>query len=146
MWYGGGCDLTPSYLFEDDAVEFHAFWRALCDAHRPGLYAEYKAWCDRWERGWGGGGVGIAQLQRFHLPQLPLSFISILMPALQILLPASTPGAPRCVGGAPSGACAWGRSACAAGGRLILLHMKQRPLASARCKALPFVVLVAHVV
>lgn len=22
-WFGGGCDLTPNYLFEEDAVTFH---------------------------------------------------------------------------------------------------------------------------
>ena len=26
-WYGGGCDLTPVYLFEEDAIEFHTFWK-----------------------------------------------------------------------------------------------------------------------
>ena len=46
-WFGGGADITPSYLFEDDAREFHTYWRNVCDAHSPGLYAEHKAWCDR---------------------------------------------------------------------------------------------------
>jgi coproporphyrinogen III oxidase len=22
-WFGGGCDLTPNYLFDEDAIEFH---------------------------------------------------------------------------------------------------------------------------
>lgn len=35
MWYGGGCDLTPFYLVEQDAAEFHAYWKQLCDAHSP---------------------------------------------------------------------------------------------------------------
>lgn len=26
-WFGGGCDLTPAYLFEEDAAEFHKFWK-----------------------------------------------------------------------------------------------------------------------
>jgi len=47
-WYGGGCDLTPVYLFNDDAAEFHGFWKTLCDASSPQLYPEYKAWCDRY--------------------------------------------------------------------------------------------------
>lgn len=47
-WFGGGCDLTPSYLFEEDAQEFHHFWRGVCDAHSPRLYPEYKDWCDRY--------------------------------------------------------------------------------------------------
>lgn len=32
-WYGGGCDLTPFYLVEEDAREFHSFWKALCDKY-----------------------------------------------------------------------------------------------------------------
>ncbi|KAK9811444.1 hypothetical protein WJX72_003979 [[Myrmecia] bisecta] len=47
-WFGGGCDLTPSYLFEEDAREFHAHWKRVCDAHGPQLYPECKAWCDRY--------------------------------------------------------------------------------------------------
>lgn len=38
-WYGGGCDLTPSYLFEEDAAAFHAFWRGVCDRHDPGRFS-----------------------------------------------------------------------------------------------------------
>ncbi|KAK9831321.1 hypothetical protein WJX81_002110 [Elliptochloris bilobata] len=47
-WFGGGCDLTPAYLNEADARAFHAFWRRLCDRHRPApsLYEECKAACD----------------------------------------------------------------------------------------------------
>ena len=37
-WFGGGCDLTPAHLFEDDVAEFHAFWKALCDRHDASLY------------------------------------------------------------------------------------------------------------
>lgn len=47
-WFGGGCDLTPSYIHEEDCREFHQFWRTLCDGHCEGLYAEYKEWCDRY--------------------------------------------------------------------------------------------------
>ena len=45
-WYGGGCDLTPAYLFEEDACRFHQFWKATCDKHDAELYLKYKAWCD----------------------------------------------------------------------------------------------------
>lgn len=45
-WYGGGCDLTPTYLFEEDARQFHSFWKAKCDKHHTDLYPKYKAWCD----------------------------------------------------------------------------------------------------
>ena len=47
-WYGGGCDLTPAYLWEEDAREFHTFWKGKCDKHHPGLYSEYKAMCDKY--------------------------------------------------------------------------------------------------
>ena len=33
LWYGGGCDLTPCYIFDEDVREFHAFWKQLCDRH-----------------------------------------------------------------------------------------------------------------
>lgn len=47
-WYGGGCDLTPAYFFEDDAKEFHQFWNDVCEAHQPGSYARFKSWCDEY--------------------------------------------------------------------------------------------------
>mmetsp|Transcript_57388 Transcript_57388/g.124712 ORF Transcript_57388/g.124712 Transcript_57388/m.124712 type:complete len:352 (-) Transcript_57388:374-1429(-) len=45
-WYGGGADLTPAYLFEEDATEFHQFYRDLCDAHACADYKQFKSWCD----------------------------------------------------------------------------------------------------
>lgn len=47
-WYGGGCDLTPAYLYEQDAEQFHNFWKGECDKHNPDLYPKYKAWCDEY--------------------------------------------------------------------------------------------------
>ena len=44
-WWGGGCDLTPAYLFEEDVAAFHAHWKRVCDASHAALYPEYKAWC-----------------------------------------------------------------------------------------------------
>ncbi|KAJ9528409.1 hypothetical protein QJQ45_020333, partial [Haematococcus lacustris] len=45
-WFGGGCDLTPFYLFDEDAVAFHNYWKGVCDKHQPGLYMRLKQWCD----------------------------------------------------------------------------------------------------
>ncbi|WP_378185934.1 oxygen-dependent coproporphyrinogen oxidase [Aquimarina sp. W85] len=45
-WFGGGQDLTPYYLFDEDAIHFHAVCKAACDAHNPGFYPEYKKKCD----------------------------------------------------------------------------------------------------
>jgi coproporphyrinogen III oxidase len=47
-WFGGGSDLTPTFPFDEDTREFHAALRAACDAYRPGAYAEFKSWCDRY--------------------------------------------------------------------------------------------------
>lgn len=36
-WYGGGCDLTPFYIIDEDVRDFHTFWKALCDKHDKGV-------------------------------------------------------------------------------------------------------------
>ena len=48
-WVGGGADLTPTYVNEQDARDFHVFWRKVCQRH-PGVadYSAFKAWCDRY--------------------------------------------------------------------------------------------------
>jgi coproporphyrinogen III oxidase len=45
-WFGGGADLTPHYLEEEDARHFHRTWKALCDRHDPAWYPRFKAACD----------------------------------------------------------------------------------------------------
>jgi len=46
-WYGGGLDLTPSYVEEEDCAYFHASLAALCGRHGPeGTYEAMKASCD----------------------------------------------------------------------------------------------------
>ncbi len=34
-WFGGGADLTPAYLFEEDARHFHRLHKQACDRHDP---------------------------------------------------------------------------------------------------------------
>ncbi|NNK20058.1 MAG: oxygen-dependent coproporphyrinogen oxidase [Flavobacteriaceae bacterium] len=46
QWFGGGQDLTPYYLFEEDARHFHTVCKAACDQHHPKFYTEYKEKCD----------------------------------------------------------------------------------------------------
>ena len=46
QWFGGGQDLTPYYLFEEDARHFHQVCKEACDAHDPAFYPEYKQKCD----------------------------------------------------------------------------------------------------
>jgi coproporphyrinogen III oxidase len=47
-WFGGGSDLTPYYLFEEDAVHFHTVLRDVCTKHHPDYYARFKKWCDEY--------------------------------------------------------------------------------------------------
>jgi len=45
-WFGGGQDLTPYYLFEEDAIHFHQTCKTACDKHNPEFYPKYKQQCD----------------------------------------------------------------------------------------------------
>jgi len=47
-WFGGGSDLTPSYLFEEDVKHFHGTYKAVCDKHDPEYYARFKKWADEY--------------------------------------------------------------------------------------------------
>ncbi|MCW8980850.1 MAG: oxygen-dependent coproporphyrinogen oxidase [Altibacter sp.] len=46
QWFGGGQDLTPYYIFEEDAKHFHSVCKAACDNHHPDFYEQYKKRCD----------------------------------------------------------------------------------------------------
>ncbi len=47
-WFGGGSDLTPFYLFEEDARHFHRVWKRVCDRHDASYYPRFKRWCDEY--------------------------------------------------------------------------------------------------
>jgi coproporphyrinogen III oxidase len=47
-WFGGGADLTPYYLYPEDATHFHGTLKQVCDRHDPALFPRFKAWCDRY--------------------------------------------------------------------------------------------------
>ena len=47
-WFGGGADLTPYYLFEEDAVHFHLNLKKACDQFDPHFYPEFKKQCDEY--------------------------------------------------------------------------------------------------
>ncbi|MDG5767428.1 oxygen-dependent coproporphyrinogen oxidase [Balneolales bacterium ANBcel1] len=47
-WFGGGADLTPYYLFEEDTRHFHLSYKKTCDALDPGLYPRFKESCDHY--------------------------------------------------------------------------------------------------
>lgn len=45
-WFGGGADLTPYYLWDEDAVHFHQVFKKACDLHGDNLYPRFKKECD----------------------------------------------------------------------------------------------------
>ena len=47
-WFGGGADLTPLYLYEEDAKHFHQCHKDALDKHDSELYPKYKKWCDEY--------------------------------------------------------------------------------------------------
>lgn len=47
-WFGGGTDLTPYYLFDEDAVHFHNTYKNVCDSFDASLYPDFKKWCDEY--------------------------------------------------------------------------------------------------
>ncbi|KAJ7147060.1 coproporphyrinogen III oxidase [Mycena crocata] len=47
-WFGGGSDLTPTYLIEEDAVHFHTTLKNACDGHGAVLFPALKRWCDEY--------------------------------------------------------------------------------------------------
>lgn len=47
-WFGGGSDLTPYYLEDEDAVHFHSILKEICSAHSPDYYPRFKKWCDEY--------------------------------------------------------------------------------------------------
>lgn len=47
-WFGGGADLTPYYLYEEDARHFHSVLKNTCDKHSPAYYPRFKKWCDEY--------------------------------------------------------------------------------------------------
>ena len=48
QWFGGGQDLTPYYLFEEDAKHFHSVCKSVCDRHHTDFYSKFKKRCDNY--------------------------------------------------------------------------------------------------
>ena len=46
QWFGGGQDLTPYYLFEEDVRHFHQTCKTTCDLFHPDFYPDFKQKCD----------------------------------------------------------------------------------------------------
>lgn len=47
-WFGGGTDITPSFVNEEDMKHFHGTYKEVCDRHDPEYYDEFKEWADRY--------------------------------------------------------------------------------------------------
>ncbi|KAH8820504.1 coproporphyrinogen iii oxidase-like protein [Xylogone sp. PMI_703] len=62
-WYGGGLDLSPCYVFDEDCIHFHQVLKDTCERHDKSYYKRFKAWCDQYfynkHRGEGRGIGGI---------------------------------------------------------------------------------------
>lgn len=47
-WFGGGIDLTPIYVREEDAKFFHQALKKVCDQFHSEYYSEFKKWADEY--------------------------------------------------------------------------------------------------
>lgn len=47
-WFGGGFDLTPYYVFDEDILHWHQTAQQACAPFGAGVYAKYKAECDQY--------------------------------------------------------------------------------------------------
>lgn len=47
-WFGGGYDLTPYYLYEEDAQHWHQVARNAVQPFSEDLYPRFKQWCDEY--------------------------------------------------------------------------------------------------
>lgn len=45
-WFGGGIDLTPHYVIDEDAKYFHKGLKDVCDAFYHDFYHRFKLWAD----------------------------------------------------------------------------------------------------
>ena len=49
-WFGGGFDLTPYYLFDEDVAHWHDTAASLCEPFGQHVYSEYSRCCDEYFR------------------------------------------------------------------------------------------------
>jgi len=45
-WFGGGIDLTPIYVNDEQAHFFHSKMKEVCDRYNPDFYSRFKNWAD----------------------------------------------------------------------------------------------------
>ncbi|KAJ0295221.1 hypothetical protein COL922a_014129 [Colletotrichum nupharicola] len=103
-WFGGGTDLTPSYLFPEDAQHFHRTIKDACDRHDATYYPKFKEWCDKYfyiphrRESRGVGGIFFDDLDAHFLQSSSTSsqnpqetLFSFVSDCLASFLPAYTP-------------------------------------------------------
>jgi len=47
-WFGGGGDMTPTYIDDADTQLFHSFFKKACDKHDLLYYPKFKKECDEY--------------------------------------------------------------------------------------------------
>ncbi len=73
-WFGGGFDLTPCYPFAEDCRHWHDVAKQICRPFGEEIYAQHKAWCDRYfylphrEETRGVGGLFFDDLNQWDFP------------------------------------------------------------------------------
>lgn len=45
-WFGGGIDMTPHYVVNRQATQFHKDLKAICDKYNVEFYPKFKTWAD----------------------------------------------------------------------------------------------------
>ncbi|KAI1783967.1 coproporphyrinogen III oxidase [Ganoderma leucocontextum] len=91
-WFGGGADLTPSYLYEDDAVHFHKTLKAACDSHGTDVYPAFKRWCDEYFHiSHRGESRGIAVRRRRGASETPDEIFAFIKTAGDAFVPSYLP-------------------------------------------------------
>ena len=94
-WFGGGTDLTPCYLFDEDAIHFHRTIKDACDKHDRAYYPRFKAWCDKYfhiphrQEARGIGGIFFDDLDEEEKDQEQL--FSFVQDCLEAFLPSYIP-------------------------------------------------------
>lgn len=47
-WFGGGIDVTPHYVYPEDARFFHEYIKNVCDQFSEEFYYKFKTWADNY--------------------------------------------------------------------------------------------------
>jgi coproporphyrinogen III oxidase len=47
-WFGGGMDLTPCIVDNEEKKYFHKELKKMCDNHNKKYYFKYKKWCEKY--------------------------------------------------------------------------------------------------